>query len=266
MAVGKIKNANRIVIKVGTSTLTHNTGKLNLRKMDKIAMVLSDLKSQGKEIILVTSGAITAGVSKLGLSERPKSVMEKQACASVGQCAIMYIYDKLFAEYNNTVSQMLLTKDITEDEELKINIINTFETLLSYNVIPIVNENDSVAVDEIVYGDNDTLSAVTAKLVKADLLIILTDIDGLYDDNPQTNVNAKLIPLVKEITPDIEKLGGKSGSKVGTGGMATKISAAKIAVNNGIDMVILNGENPELIYDVLEGKQIGTIFLGKEKL
>lgn len=265
MNAEKIKSAKRIVVKVGTSTLTHNTGNLNMKQMDKIARVLCDLKNQGREIILVTSGAITAGVSKLGLSERPRSVMAKQACASVGQCEIMYIYDKLFSEYNYTVSQILLTKDITEDEELKNNIVNTLETLLSYNVIPIINENDSVAVDEIVYGDNDTLSAVTAKLAKADLLIILSDIDGLYDYNPQTNINANLIPVVHKITPEIEKLGGKSNSKVGTGGMATKISAAKIAVNSGIDMIILNGSKPELIYDALEGKQIGTLFVGKEK-
>ncbi|HBC31293.1 MAG TPA: glutamate 5-kinase [Clostridiales bacterium] len=266
MTVEKMKNAKRIVFKVGTSTLTYSTGKLNIRNMDKLAKILSDLNNQGKEVILVTSGAITAGVSKLRLKERPKSVIEKQACASVGQCDIMYIYDKFFSEYNSIVSQMLLTKNVMEEEELKTNMINTLETLISYKVIPIINENDTIAVDEIIYGDNDTLSAMTAKMANADVLIILTDMDGLYDDNPQTNPNAKLIPVVNEITPDIEKLGGKAGSKFGTGGMATKISAAKIAVESGIDMVIINGSKPELIYDVLDNKQVGTLFAAKEKM
>jgi glutamate 5-kinase len=259
----KAKAPKRIVIKVGSSTLTHDSGKLNLRMMDKIAMVLSDLKNDGVDVILVTSAAVAAGVSKLGLKERPKTTKEKQAAASVGQCELMFTYDKIFSQYNQTVSQLLLTKDITEDPVLKENVVNTFETLFLYDAIPIVNENDSVAVDELVYGDNDTLSAVTAKLVHADMLIILSDIDGLYDGNPQTDENAKLIPVVEEITDEIERVAGGSGSSVGTGGMATKIAAAKIAVENGIDMVIVNGKNPEIIYDVMEGKQVGTIFLGK---
>lgn len=259
-------NSKRIVVKVGTSTLTHHSGRLNLRMMDKIAMVLSHIKNEGKDIILVTSGAVTAGTSTLGFEDRPKTIREKQAAASVGQCRLMYIYDKIFSQYGQIVSQLLLVKGITEDDTLRENFTETLETLLSFNVIPIVNENDSVAIEEIVYGDNDTLSAITAKLVKADLLIILTDIDGLYDDNPQVNKKAKLIPVVEEITEEIESLGGRSGSKVGTGGMATKITAAKIAVNSGIDVIILNGEHPERIYDVLEGKQVGTLFTGKEKL
>ncbi len=257
------KHYKRIVVKVGSSTLTHDSGKLNLRMMDKIAMVLSDIKSDGVDVVLVTSAAVAAGVSKLGLAERPKTIKEKQAVASVGQCELMFAYDKVFSQYNQTISQLLLTKDITEDQELKENVVNTFETLFVYNVIPIVNENDSVAIEELVYGDNDTLSAVTAKLVNADLLIILSDVDGLYDGNPQDE-NSKLIPIVKEITRDIENVAGGSESSVGTGGMATKIIAAKIVVNNGIDMVIVNGKNPELIYDVLDGKQQGTLFLGKE--
>lgn len=254
---------NRIVVKVGSSTLTHDSGKLNLRMMDKIAMVLSDIKNEGIDVVLVTSAAVAAGVSKLGLKERPKTTKEKQAAASVGQCELMFAYDKVFSQYNQTVSQLLLTRDITEDPKLKENVINTFETLFLYNVIPIVNENDSVAVEELVYGDNDTLSAVTAKLISADLLIILSDVDGLYDGNPQDE-NSKLIQVVKEITQDIENVAGGSESSVGTGGMTTKIAAAKIAVSSGIDMVIVNGKNPELLYDILDGKQQGTLFLGKE--
>jgi len=260
----KEKCHKRIVVKVGSSTLTHDSGKLNLRIMDKIAMVLSDIKNEGIDVVLVTSAAVAAGVSKLGLKERPKTTKEKQAVASVGQCELMFAYDKVFSQYNQTVSQLLLTRDVVENLKLQENVVNTFETLFLYNVIPIVNENDSVAVEELVYGDNDTLSAVTAKLVCADLLIILSDVDGLYDGNPQTDENAKLISVVKEITEDIESVAGGAGSLVGTGGMATKIAAAKIAVNSGIDMVIVNGKNPELIYDILEGKQQGTLFLGKE--
>jgi len=253
----------RIVVKVGSSTLTHDSGKLNLRMMDKIAMILSDIKNEGVDVVLVTSAAVAAGVSKLGLKERPKTTKEKQAVASVGQCELMFAYDKVFSQYNQIVSQLLLTKDIIEDPKLKENAVNTFETLFLYNVIPIVNENDSVAIEELVYGDNDTLSAVTAKLVCADILIILSDVDGLYDGNPQDE-NSKLIPVVKEITQEIEDVAGGSESSVGTGGMATKIAAAKIAVNSGIDMVILNGKNPELIYDILEGESEGTLFLRKE--
>ncbi|KAF5055755.1 glutamate 5-kinase [Sedimentibacter saalensis] len=258
------KRHKRIVVKVGSSTLTHDTGKLNLRMMDKIAMVLSDIKNEGTDVVLVTSAAVAAGVSKLGLKERPKTTKEKQAAASVGQCELMFAYDKVFSQYNQTVSQLLLTRDITENPLLKENVTNTFETLFTYNVIPIVNENDSVAIEELVYGDNDTLSAVTAKIVCADLLIILSDIDGLYDSNPQNNPDAKLIPVVREITEEIESVAGGSQSLVGTGGMATKIAAAKIAVASGIDMAIVNGKSPELIYEVLDGKAVGTLFLKKE--
>jgi glutamate 5-kinase len=260
----KIKDKKRIVIKVGTSTLTHSTGSLNLRIMDKLAMVVSDIKKNGTDIIIVTSGSITAGVSKLGLKERPKSVKERQAAASVGQCELMFTYDKLFSQYGQMVSQILLTRAITDNDLYRSNIINTFETLLTYGVIPIVNENDTVAVDELVYGDNDTLSAITAKLVKADKLIILSDIDGFYDKNPQVNETAKLIPIIEEITSEIENAAGDSQSLVGTGGMATKISAAKIAVNCGIDLVIFNGKRPELLYDILDGKQIGSLFVGRK--
>lgn len=260
-----IKEAKRIVIKVGSSTLSHGTGKLNLRRMDCLVRVLSDMMNSGREVILVTSGAQAAGVSKLGLKERPKSIREKQAAASVGQCDLMYIYDKLFTQYGHTVSQLLLTKDVTENEIRCENVVNTMETLLEYKIIPIVNENDTVAVDEIVYGDNDTLSAVTAKIMNADLLVLLTDIDGLYDCNPQENVDAKLIPVVEEITDEIAGMAGDSISGVGTGGMVTKIHAARIAVEKGIDVIIANGDNPERLYDILDGRAVGTLFLGKDK-
>ncbi len=260
--MNKIKNAKRIVIKVGTSTLTHNSGRLNLQRMDHLAMVVSDISNQGKEVILVTSGAITAGMNKLGMKVRPKEVKEKQAAASVGQCELMFIYDKMFAQYGHTVSQMLLTKDVTQNEHLKENVVNTFNTLLSYHVIPIINENDSVAIDEIVYGDNDMLSAVTAKLLNADLLIILTDIEGLYDSNPQENPDARFIPVVERIDDEIEAVAGGSLSGVGTGGMTAKINAAKLAVGSGIDVIIANGERPERIYDIMEGRPVGTLFRG----
>lgn len=259
-----VKNNKRIVVKVGTSTLTHSTGNLNLRIMDKLAMVLSDIKNKGYDVVLVTSGSITAGVAKLGLKERPKEVKERQAAASVGQCELMFVYDKLFSQYGQKVSQILLTKYITDTGSTRNNIINTFETLFSYGVIPIVNENDTVAVDELVYGDNDTLSAITATLVNADILIILTDIDGFYDGNPSEKPDAKLIPVIEEITEKIENAAGKAGSIVGTGGMATKIAAAKIAGEKGIDMVITNGQKLDLLYDILEGKQVGTLFKGKK--
>lgn len=259
-----VKNNKRIVVKVGTSTLTHSTGNLNLRIMDKLAMVLSDIKNKGYDVVLVTSGSITAGVAKLGLKERPRVVKERQAAASVGQCELMFVYDKLFSQYGQKVSQILLTKYITDTGSTRTNIINTFETLLSYGVIPIVNENDTVAVDELVYGDNDTLSAITATLVNADILILLTDIDGFYDGNPSEKADAKLIPVIEEITEEIENAAGKAGSIVGTGGMHTKVAAAKIAGGKGIDMVITNGQKLDLLYDILEGKQVGTLFKGKK--
>lgn len=261
----RLKSAKRIVVKVGTSTLTHASGKLNLRRMDKLAMVLSDLKNEGREVILVTSGAITAGVSKLGLKERPKEVKEKQAAASVGQCELMFLYDKIFAQYGHTVAQLLLTKTMTQDTVLRKNVTNTFETLLKLKVLPIINENDSVAIDEIVYGDNDMLSAVTASLIRADIVIILTDIDGLYDSNPHENVDAKFIPLVTAIDDQIESVAGESLSGVGTGGMIAKIHAAQIAMDHGIDMIITNGDTPERLYDIFEGRQVGTLFASKLK-
>lgn len=255
----------RIVIKVGSSTITHDSGLLNLKKLDDLSKVLSDLNNAGNEIILVSSGAIAAGRGKMHLDKRPDSLEEKQAMASIGQCELMYIYDKFFSQYSVTVAQLLITKRVIVDETLRKNATSTLETLLKYKAIPIINENDSVATDEIVYGDNDTLSAITAKLTNADLLILLTDINGLYDKNPNTHSDAMLIEKVEEINEEIEKMAEDTNSKVGTGGMITKIQAAKIATTSGCDMVIANGKDIHILYDIIEGKQVGTFFTGKKK-
>ena len=255
----------RIVIKVGTSTLTHHTGKTNIRKMEKLTSVLSDLQNSGREIVLVSSGAIGVGASKLGMKKKPKETDEKQAAATVGQCELMFMYDKLFSEYGHVVGQVLLTRSDIEDPERNVNLTNNFEKLFLYGVIPIINENDSVAVDEIVYGDNDSLSAIVAKLVNADLLVILTDIDGLFTSNPQEDENAHIIPVVEELTEDIMALAGPSVSKLGTGGMVTKLQAAKIAGEAGIDTVIMNGSDPTDLYKLLDGRQIGTVIKASKK-
>ena len=254
----------RIVIKLGSSTLTHKTGRLNLRKMDNLIKVIADLHNSGKEIIMVSSGSIALGVGKLGFKERPTDTPSKQACASVGQCELMYMYDKLFDNYGITVSQILLTKATIENERQK-NVENTFKRLLELNVIPIVNENDTVAIDELELeiGENDSLSALVAKFCGADLLVILSDIDGLYSSDPHKSDNARLIPVVTEISAYIENIAGGAGSSLGTGGMATKINAGKIATENGIDMVIMNGDNPNNLYDLFDDKPVGTLFLAK---
>lgn len=254
----------RIVVKVGTSTLTYRTGKQNLRRLGELARVLSDVMNAGYEVVLVSSGAIGVGTGKLGLQRRPRDTVGRQAAASVGQCELMFIYDKLFGEYNHTVAQLLITKSDVDDDERRKNLVNTFEKLFEYGALPIVNENDSVAVEEIVYGDNDCLSAIVAKLIGADLLVILTDADGLFDKDPGKHPDAKLIPLVKEITPEIEALAGGAGSELGTGGMATKIHAACIAHLAHIDTVVANGTPASNLYDILDGKDVGTLFLGKE--
>ncbi len=255
-----LKNAKRIVIKVGTSTLTYDTGKTNIRRMARLASVLSDLQNAGKQIVLVSSGAIGVGVGKLGLSEKPADTPGRQAAACVGQCELMFMYDKLFSEYGHTVGQLLITKSDVENEERRENLINTFRKLLDFGAIPIVNENDSVAVEEIVYGDNDMLSAIVAKLIEADALVILSDIDGLFSANPQTDEDATLIPVVPEITPEIEAMAGGSGTKRGTGGMQTKIAAAKLTTSAGIDTVIMNGADPTDLYKLTDGHSIGTLF------
>jgi len=262
--VAVLKDVKRLVVKVGTSTLTYDTGKTNIRRMHKLVSVLSDIVNSGIEVALVTSGAIGVGVGKLGLKERPSDISGRQAAATVGQCELMFMYDKLFGEYGHTVGQLLITKSDVDSEERRKNLVNTFDKLFDYGAVPIVNENDSVAVDEIVYGDNDSLSAIVAKLVNADALIILTDIDGLYDDNPNENEDAKLISQVDEITDELIAVAGGHGSRFSTGGMVTKLHAAQIAMDAGIDTIVMNGASPESIYKALDGKQIGTFFTGKK--
>lgn len=255
---------NRFVFKVGTSTLTYSTGKVNLRRLQSLVRTLADLHNSGCEIALVTSGAISVGAGKLGLQERPSGTPGRQAAACVGQCELMFMYDKFFSEYGCTVGQLLITKSDIENDERRTNLVNAFENLFLYGAIPIINENDSVAVDEIVYGDNDSLSAQVAKLIEADKLIILTDTDGLFDKNPTEFADAQLLPVVKEITSEVMELAGGSGSNRGTGGMVTKLAAAKDATDVGIDTYIINGANPDDIYRLVEGHQIGTHFCAKE--
>jgi len=253
-----LHNAKKIVIKVGTSTLTFANGSLNLRRIDELTRVISDIKNSGKEVLLVTSGAISVGTQNLGLSERPNDIPGKQAMSSIGQCKLMNIYDEFFRKYNHTIGQALLTKDIVENAEMHKNTLNTFETLLKYKVIPIINANDTVSVEETSL-DNDTLSAHVANIVKADLLILLTDVDGLYDKHPKED-GAKLLQEVHEITDDIKNNVHGAGSVHGIGGMITKVAAAEIASKSGTKTIIMNGNNPLLIYNLLEGEKIGTIF------
>lgn len=264
-----ITKSKRVVVKVGSSTLTHSTGHLNIRRMEGLVKVLSDLQNSGREILLVTSGSVAVGVGKLGLSKRPSDVPTKQACAAIGQCELMYLYDRYFSEYNHIVSQVLLTPDVMDHEERKANVYNTFTKLISLGSIPIINENDTVSFEEInrieTFGDNDNLSALVAGLVHADLLVILTDIDGLYDKDPKKNPDAKLIPIVKDITDDIMQSAGGKGSELGTGGMITKLQAAKKARESGVDTVIICGSRPENLYDLFDGKQIGTRFICDKK-
>lgn len=255
----------KVVIKIGTSTLAYSTGHLNIRHIESFCKVVSDIKNSGDEVIIVSSGAVGMGMGKLSLKERPKELSLKQAAAAVGQCELMYTYDRLFGEYNHTVAQMLLTAgNLTDDEQHK-NFTNTIETLLELGVIPIINENDTVAIKELIIGDNDTLAAIVAQSISADLLVLLSDIDGLFTADPRKSPDAKLIPVIEKITPEIEDLAGGSGTNVGTGGMVTKIEAAKIATKAGCDMVIANGTDPEVLYDILSGKAIGTKFVGEKK-
>ena len=255
----------RLIIKIGTSTLTHSTGMLNFRLFERLCKVISDVKNAGHEVIVVSSGAIALGRSKLQLKERPTDIPTKQASAAVGQCELMYFYDKYFSEYRQSVAQILVTAEDLNGGERLVNFGNTVERLLDLGALPVINENDTVATAEISVSDNDTLSALVAVTVKADLLVLLSDIDGLYSADPHKDESAKLIPLVEEITPEIESIAGGSVSGLGTGGMATKIHAASLCTNAGADMVIVNGANPEIIYDVIEGKAVGTKFTGKRK-
>ncbi|MTK08697.1 MAG: glutamate 5-kinase [Hungatella sp.] len=263
----KLKDKNRIVIKIGSSSLTHtHTGDLNLMKIEKLIRVICDLKGQGKEVVLVSSGAIAAGRQALGRHTRPVTISEKQAFAAVGQARLMMVYQKLFAEYNQIAAQVLLTKNTMVSENSRFNAQNTFDELLKLGTIPVVNENDTVSTSEIPlvdnFGDNDRLSAVVAALIGADLLILLSDIDGLYSDDPRQNQDARFISLVREITPELMDMGkSSSGSDVGTGGMSAKLAAARIATDSGCDMVIANGDHVEIISQILDGQEKGTLFL-----
>ena len=251
----------RIVVKVGTSTLAHATGRLNIRHVEELVKVLSDLKNAGHQVILVSSGAIGMGVGKLNLPGKPSDMPTKQAAAAVGQCELMYTYDKLVLQYNHTVAQVLLTGEDVDHPERRENFENTMERLLELGALPVINENDTIATAEIKVGDNDTLGAIVACCTKADLLVLLSDIEGLYTADPRKDPNAKLIPTVEEVTPEIEALAGGVGSSLGTGGMATKLRAAKMVTAQGCDMVITNGEHPERLYDIAEGKDVGTRFV-----
>ncbi|MBE7022081.1 MAG: glutamate 5-kinase [Ruminococcaceae bacterium] len=263
--ITKIKNAKRIVVKVGTSTLTYSTGRINIRRIEQLSRTLADLSHEGREIILVSSGAVGVGMSKLGFSERPKTIREKQASSAVGQSELMSIYSKLFGEYGCDVAQVLLTKNVIEDEKRKQNAITTFHTLLEWGVIPIVNENDVISTEEIEFGDNDTLSAMVSCLVEADVLIILSDIDGLYSADPHKSDDAELISEIDEINEELFSLAGGAGTSRGTGGMNTKLIAAQTVMEQGISMFIANGQHPAVIYDILDGKQVGTLFKGKRQ-
>ena len=261
----ELQNSKRIVVKVVTSTLTYDNGDINLARIEKLARVLSDLMNAGKEVVLVTSGAVQVGVKKLKLKEKPTSIRDKQAAASVGQCELMHIYSKFFGEYSHIVGQVLLTKDVIEDEHVRNNVVNTFEKLIEDKVIPIVNENDTVAIDEIEnivrFGDNDNLSAIVSVLIHADLLVILSDIDGFFDSDPTKNPNSKLMKVIDGITPELENFAGDSGTDVGTGGMVTKLTAAKTATSAGVSLILANGKEPSILRDIIEGQEIGTLFL-----
>ena len=259
----------RIVVKVGTSTLTHENGEPNLRSIDMLARTLSELQNMDYDVVLVSSGAIAVGQCKMKLEKRPEELRLKQATAAVGQCELMHLYDKFFGEYGKIVGQILLTGEDIENTHTKENIINTLEALLEQKIIPIVNENDTVSYEEIenphkIFGDNDTLSAIVAVLCEADILVLLSDIDGLYEDNPAKNPDARLIREVRVLDEEIRDLASGAGSNRGTGGMITKLNAAEIAMNKGINMVISNGKYPEKLYDIVEGKAVGTLFVAKK--
>jgi glutamate 5-kinase len=254
----------RVVIKIGSSTLAHSTGKLNIRLVEQLCKVVSDIKNAGNEIIIVSSGAIAMGMSKLGFKSRPSDMPSKQAAAAVGQCELMYVYDKLFSEYSHTVAQVLITREDVENNDRRRRFNDTMTRLLELNALPIINENDTVATAEIAVGDNDTLAAIVAVNVDADLLVLLSDIDGLYSADPRVDKDAKLIHTIDAITDDVVELAGGAGSSLGTGGMATKIHAADICLKHATDMIIANGANPEILYDIMEGKEVGTHFVAKK--
>ena len=257
----------RTVVKVGTSTLTYENGKINYRRIEQLCKVLCDLHNSGEDILLVSSGAIGVGMGKTGLSRRPAETKKKQALAAIGQCELMFMYDKMFGEYNHNVAQILLTADTVETNSKRENVYNTIDSLLDMDIIPIINENDTVAIDELDgnnFGDNDMLSAIVSRIVAADRLIILTDIDGLYDSNPRTNPDAQKIDIVTKITKDITEMAAGSGSNRGTGGMITKLFAADYATKRGIEVHVINGQNPNLLYQVFDGECPGTVFLAQK--
>lgn len=260
---------NRIVVKVGTSTLTNDIGNSNLKKFEDLALVLSDIQNMGNEVVLVSSGAIAIGAQKMHLKEKPTELRMKQAAAAVGQCENMFLYDKFFGYYNKTVAQILLNADDIQNEEKKENLANTFEALLEQEIIPIINENDSISCTEIeseekIFGDNDMLSAIVAVLCGADKLIILSDIDGFYDKDPRLSKNAQLISRVEKIDESTYELAGGAGSRRGTGGMKTKLQAADIATAQGIDVIVTNGKNPQVLYDIIKGEKVGTLFVAQK--
>ena len=252
----------RIVIKVGTSTLTHSTGKLNIRRVELLCKVMSDLKNAGHELVLVSSGAIAMGIGKMNLTRKPADIPSKQALAAIGQCELMYIYDKLFSEYHHTVAQVLLTGSDVEDPHRRLNFQNTMGRLLEMGALPVINENDTVATAEIAVGDNDTLGAIVATNIRADLLVLMSDIEGLYTADPRHDPQAELIPLVEAITPDILALAGGTDNELGTGGMVTKLRAAGMCMDAGCDMIITNGTRPNDLYRIADGEDVGTRFKG----
>ena len=262
----RMKEKKRIVVKIGSSSLMHdNTGKLNLLKIEKLVRILVDIKNSGKDVILVSSGAIAVGRNAIGLHDRPDDLSVKQACAAIGQAKLMMVYQKIFSEYNSLAAQVLLTKTIVLNPVSRQNAENTFRELSKLGAIPVVNENDTIATQEISVGDNDTMGAIVAENANADLLIILSDIDGLYTGDPRNNPDAQLIDTVFSITPEIKELAGTKGTTLGTGGMITKIHAAEISMNAGIDMIIANGTKPELLYNIIDGEKVGTKFIGRKK-
>ena len=263
--MGYFRDSKRIVVKVGTSTLTHSTGHLNLRRIEKLVKVLSDMKNWGVQVVLVSSGAVSAGVAKMGFGKIPSSPEEKQAMAAIGQSELMKMYDKFFSDYGHTVAQILMTKEVLSNPERRAAAENTFRRLLEMNCIPVVNENDSVSTDELTkFGGNDILSAYVAELTNADILINLSDVDGLYDSDPRTNPDARLIERVETLDDNIYKIAGGAGTDRGTGGMIAKLNAAKMVTEQGIPMFILNGHEPEILYTLLDGGHVGTYFTAKK--
>ncbi len=261
-----LSDKRRIVIKIGTSSLTFPNGRLNLRRIEHISNVIASLQKQGRQVVLVSSGAIAVGVGKLGLKKRPNTIPGKQAMAAIGQAILAKIYRKFFDQHAINVGQILLTSDVITDKQKHKNAENTFAKLLEIGAVPIVNENDTVSTDEIEIGDNDTLSAMVASICKADLLIILSDIDGFFDKDPRKNSDAKRISIITDVNENVSKAAGAAGTSFGTGGMATKISAVKICHKDNIDTVIANGDSPEILFDILEGKDVGTLFVAPNRI